>query len=170
MSKNLKVILGIVLVCLLVFSLITICIVTKKTADKNINNTNSANSNISSVKDSNTSNTNTNTTNNNTNNTTYQSQEFVRTYTVEKIIHGQEENSYYLTLSIFQGDVDTVLVDLSGYSLKEGKTYEFKFSKDENAVIEDNIKSIFKNCTIKSITKTNKVGLEQEQDAINLPK
>lgn len=93
--------------------------------------------------------------------------DFTRTYKILNITSSQEENSYYLTLQEFQGEVDTVLVKNIKEKLQVNENYEFNFSKDFNNKIDDNIDSIFKNSVIKSITKTDKKGLEQIQDGLN---
>lgn len=93
---------------------------------------------------------------------------YVRTYTVENIKQAQKENSYYITLSVFQGQTDTVLLSSLLEELEVGKTYEFELTKKHDSSNEyDSIESIFKNCNIISITETNKVGLDQQQDSIN---
>lgn len=93
---------------------------------------------------------------------------YIRTYTIENIKQGQEENSYYITLSAFQNETDTVFIPSLLQELEVGKTYEFEFSKKDNSTnIEDSIESIFENCNIVSITETTKKGLDQQQDSIN---
>lgn len=91
---------------------------------------------------------------------------FIRTYNILNITPSQEENSYYITLQQFQGEVDTVLVKNLDKKLTVGKNYEFKFEKGSSIRIDDNIDSIFKNTKISSINETNKEGLEQIQDSI----
>jgi len=92
--------------------------------------------------------------------------DFIKTYKLLNMINGEEENSYYLTLQVFQGEVDTVLVKNLNEKLVVGKNYEFKFTRDIYYNVEDNIDSIFENTTIKSINETNKEGLDQIQDSI----
>lgn len=92
---------------------------------------------------------------------------FTRTYKLLNITNGQEENSYYLTLQVFQGEVDTVLVKNILENLEIGQNYEFTFERDVTEPLNDNIDSIFKNTEIKSIVKTEKQGLDQIQDKIN---
>lgn len=82
-------------------------------------------------------------------------------------IQGEEENSYYLTLRIFQGEVDTVLVKDLNQDLIVDKNYEFNFEGYYINDIEDSIDSIFDNSKIVSIVETNKIGLDQIQDNIN---
>jgi len=91
---------------------------------------------------------------------------FTRTYHILNITPSQEENTYYVTLQQFQGEVDTVLIKNLKQNLEIGKNYEFKFEKDCSLKIEDNIDSIFENTRISKITETNKEGLEQVQDSI----
>lgn len=92
---------------------------------------------------------------------------YTKTYTVLNAENGEEENSYYLTLKLFQGEVDTVLVKNITSKILVNKTYEFKFKKNSNNIIEDNIKSVFENSDIISIIETSKEGLEQIQDNVN---
>ena len=91
---------------------------------------------------------------------------FIRTYNILNVTPAEEENSYYLTLQQFQGEVDTVLVKNLNEKLVVGKNYEFKFEKGNSTKIDDNIDSIFKNTKIISINETNKEGLDQIQDPI----
>lgn len=93
------------------------------------------------------------------------SQTFTKTYQLLNISKSNEENSYYLTLQLFQGEVATVLVKDINNQLESGKNYEFTFATNSKT-IEDNIKSIFENSTILSIKETSKIGLEQIQDSI----
>jgi len=90
--------------------------------------------------------------------------EFTKTYTIENILDSEEENSYYVTLKLFQGEVDTVLIPTKE-DLIEGKTYEFTFTTTEMD-IEDNIDSIFKNSNLLKIKETDKQGLAQIQEFI----
>lgn len=92
---------------------------------------------------------------------------YTKTYTVLNVESGEEENSYYFTLKLFQGEVDTVLVKNVNDKILANKTYEFKFKKNSNNVIEDNIKSVFENSDIISIKETSKQGLEQIQGNVN---
>lgn len=90
---------------------------------------------------------------------------FIRTYKLENIKHGQEQYSYYLTLSVFQGETDTVLVKDLLEKIEVGKTYEFEFMKIPTSLdIEDRINDIFENTRVISITETKRVGLEQIQE------
>lgn len=92
---------------------------------------------------------------------------YTKTYTLLNKTNGPIENSYYLTLQVYQGEVDTVLVKDLKEDLIVGSTYEFYFERKTFNNIHDNIKSIFENSEIISITKTDKEGLEQIQDNIN---
>lgn len=92
---------------------------------------------------------------------------YTRTYNLLHKTQEQEENSYYLTLQEFQGEVDTVLVKNIEQNLEVGKNYEFNFERIYLKNIEDNINSIFTNSKLISIIKTDKVALEQVQDSIN---
>lgn len=92
--------------------------------------------------------------------------DFIKTYKLLNMVIGEEENSYYLTLQVFQGEVDTILVKGLKEKLVVGKNYEFKFTRDIYYNVEDNIDSIFENTIIKSISETDKVGLNQIQDSV----
>lgn len=92
---------------------------------------------------------------------------YTKTYTVLNVESGAEENSYYFTLKLFQGEVDTVFIKNMNDKVLANKTYEFKFKKNSNNVIEDNIKSVFENSDIISIKETSKEGFEQIQDNVN---
>lgn len=99
---------------------------------------------------------------------TNNNQSFIRTYKLENIKHGNEEKSYYLTLSEFQGETDTVLVYNIFDKLKVGKNYEFEFSKIPSSLaVDDKIDEIFKNTKIISIKETDKIGLAQRQEEMN---
>ncbi len=93
------------------------------------------------------------------------SKTFTRTYTVLNKIQSNEENKYYVTLQVFQKEVDTVLIEDSENLLQVDKTYEFTFYKNNNQ-IQDTIDSIFSNSEIIQIKETNKLGLEQVQEQI----
>lgn len=92
---------------------------------------------------------------------------FIHTYTVENIKHGEVEDSYYLTLSVFQGETDTVLVYDLLEELEVGKTYEFELMKIPVSLdIEPRISDIFENTKIVSVTETERKGLEQVQEPV----
>ena len=91
--------------------------------------------------------------------------EFTRTYKVEKVLQGEEENLFWVTLKLFQAEADTVLVR-TNEKLKEGKNYEFTLSTT-NTSMDDNIDSIFKNSTLIKIKETDKTGLDQLQEPFN---
>lgn len=92
---------------------------------------------------------------------------FTRTYKVLNKTSYKESNSYYLTLQIFEGEVDTVIIKDIKDTIEEGKTYEFTFEKNNSIKTEDNLKSIFNNYKLVGVTETNKEGLDQIQDQIN---
>lgn len=95
------------------------------------------------------------------------SNHYTKTYTLLNKTSSPIADSYYLTLQVYQGEVDTVLVSDLKEELAVGSTYEFYFEKLDNHNVEDNIKSIFDNSKIISIIKTDKEGLEQIQDDVN---
>ena len=103
---------------------------------------------------------------------------FTRTYTVNKIekyTEQQYENgipvtyakSLKVSLSLFQGETKTVIINNPIIEIKENKTYEFEFMLvDDNKDIQDTIESIFKNTILVDIIETNKKGLSQKQEEI----
>ena len=91
--------------------------------------------------------------------------EFTRTYKVEKVLQGEEENLFWVTLKLFQAEADTVLIR-TDEKLKEGKNYEFTLSTT-NTSMDDNIDSIFKNSILLKIKETDKTGLDQIQEPFN---
>lgn len=103
---------------------------------------------------------------------------FTRTYTIKKIENytkQQYENeipvtyakSLSVTLSQFQGETKTVIINNPPSEIIKNKTYEFEFMlTEDNNNIDDNIESIFKNTIIVDITKTDKTELSQKQDQI----
>ena len=92
---------------------------------------------------------------------------FTKTYQVINIAKANAPDSYYLTLQLFQGEVDTVLVSGIGTSLDISKNYEFTFSRVSDIPIADTMESIFKNAKIVSVKETAKVGNEQVQERVN---
>ncbi len=92
---------------------------------------------------------------------------FTKTYKVLNKTSFNEENSYYLTLQIFQGEVDTIIIKDLKTNIVENKTYEFVFEKNSTVKTEDNIKSIFNNYKLVEVKETDKVGLNQVQDKLN---
>lgn len=92
---------------------------------------------------------------------------FTKTYKVLNKTSFNEENSYYLTLQIFQGEVDTIIIKDLKTNIVENKTYEFVFEKNSSIKTEDNIKSIFNNYKLVEVKETDKVGLNQVQDKLN---
>lgn len=106
---------------------------------------------------------------------------FIRTYTVKEVSKYTEQqytengtpvtygNSFKVTLSEFQGETKTVIINnLWDITLEKDKTYEFEFMLNKDAVeIKDEIESIFKNSTIVGVKETTKTGLEQLQEPIS---
>ena len=103
---------------------------------------------------------------------------FTRTYTIKKVKNytkQQYENgspvtyakSLEVTLSQFQGETKTVIINNISKDLIENNTYEFEFMLyEDNKNIEDTIESIFKNTHIVEVRLTEKVGLSQIQESI----
>lgn len=97
-----------------------------------------------------------------------QTKEFTRTYKVLSVVLGEKEQSYYLTLQVYQGEVDTVKVENFSDTLIQGKTYEFTFMKDSTIQLkEDTIEEIFKNYKLERVQETEKRGNEQVQENVN---
>ena len=102
---------------------------------------------------------------------------FTRTYTVKNVEQYTEQqytengtpimygNSFKVTLSQFQAETKTVIINSISTDLKENETYEFEFIN--NGISNDDIESIIKKSTIVEIRKTEKIGLDQFQDSIN---
>ena len=91
---------------------------------------------------------------------------FTRTYNVKSIYIDDDEEYVYLDIEQFQGESSRVRVLSSlANEVKMGYNYEFTFQYLDNDFI-DNIDSIFENTTLISIKETDKVGLEQVQEAI----
>ena len=100
---------------------------------------------------------------------------FTRTYTIKKVKNytkQQYENgipvtyakSLEITLSQFQGETKTVIINNISKDLIENNTYEFEFMLyEDNKNIEDTNESIFKNTHIVEVRPTDKVGLSQIQ-------
>lgn len=101
----------------------------------------------------------------------------VRTYTVKSIEKYTEQqydengvpimygNSFKVTLSQFQGETKTFIINNIPIDLEENETYEFEFMN--NGILNDDIESIFKKSLIVEIRKTDKIGLAQTQDPLN---
>lgn len=90
---------------------------------------------------------------------------FTKTYNIESISSGEEENIYYVTLSLFQSYKDIALIKTS-QKLEVGKNYEFTFKNSNYNINEDKISSIFENAELIKIEKTEKLGLDQIQDSV----
>lgn len=106
---------------------------------------------------------------------------FIRTYTVEEISKYTEQqytedgipvtygNSFKVTLSEFEGQTQTVIINnLWDITLEKDNTYEFELMINEDAVdIKDDIDYIFKNSTIVGVKETTKTGLDQIKEPIS---
>lgn len=92
---------------------------------------------------------------------------FIKTYNILNVTESNDENYLYLTIKQFQEEeVETVKVEKRLANIVEkGNNYEFTF-KYTDKTVKDNIKSIFTNTILISITKTDKQGIEQIQDLI----
>lgn len=105
---------------------------------------------------------------------------FIRTYTIIDIAEYKElqyeegipvtyGNSFQVTLSEFQKDTKTVIINnLWDITLEKNKTYEFEFMFNENdKEIKDEITYIFENANIIEIKETTKTGKEQIHEPIH---
>jgi len=92
---------------------------------------------------------------------------FIRTYNILDADDSSDENYLYLTIKQYQEEeVETVKVQKSlAHIVEKENNYEFTFQYTDN-IVEDNIESIFANTILISIKKTDKQGLEQTQDSI----
>ena len=90
---------------------------------------------------------------------------FIRTYQVLNIYEDNDKELVNVTLKEFQGETMTVKISRN-YDIKVGYNYEFKFYTYK--IFEDNINNIFKEATLVEIKKTDKIGLEQKNEAIIL--
>lgn len=103
---------------------------------------------------------------------------FVRTYTIKSIEEYNEQQyedgipvtygkSLKVTLSQFQAETKTVIINNLYDVLEVNQTYEFEFMiLNKDLKINDDIDSIFKYADIISTKKTDKVGLDQIQESI----
>ena len=102
---------------------------------------------------------------------------FTRTYEVKSVEEYKEQQyedgtpvsygkSLKVTLSQFQAETKTIILNNYWGELEKGKTYEFEFYLEYFDSIDDNIESIFKNTTLVSVKETNKKGLDQLQEKI----
>lgn len=92
---------------------------------------------------------------------------FIRTYNILNVAESNDSKYIYLTIRQFQEEeVQTIKVERKLCpDIVEGKNYEFTIKPDYR--MEDNLLSIFNNSKILAIKETNKIGLEQIQDAIS---
>lgn len=96
---------------------------------------------------------------------------FIRTYKIEYILPSNNEECLYLTIRAFQDeDVQTIKVLKSlSPQIEQGKYYEFTFEVSDE-IREDTILSIYQGSTITSIVETSKIGLEQRQEVLCIPR
>lgn len=106
-------------------------------------------------------------TSNEENNSSQEPTTFTKTYKVLNKTDYNEKDSYYLTLQLYQGEVDTVIVKNITNTIEEGHTYEFTFEKNSSKKSDNNLKSIFTNYKLVDIKETSKEGLDQIQESIN---
>lgn len=73
-----------------------------------------------------------------------------------------------MTLSQFQREENIVMLKDFSIPLEVDKIYEFDFFiLNKDLKIDDNVNSLFKHGKIILIKETNKIGLDQIQEAIN---
>ena len=90
---------------------------------------------------------------------------FTRTYYIISAIEDNDEDFINVTLKEFQGNLELVRISKS-YDISVGKNYEFTFSTYTK--FDDTIKNIFENSTLLKVEETDKIGLEQINDGINI--
>lgn len=88
---------------------------------------------------------------------------FTRTYSIKSVIEDDDEDFVNVTLKQFQGEEAIVKINKST-NLVVGKIYEFTFLNFYS--FEDTISNIFTYATLLKAKETDKVGLEQINDAI----
>lgn len=90
---------------------------------------------------------------------------FTRTYYIISAVEDNDENYIDVTLKQFQGDPEVVKIDKSA-NIIVGRNYEFTFLTYTK--FDDTIKNIFDNSTLLKIEETNKTGLDQINEGINI--
>ena len=90
---------------------------------------------------------------------------FTRTYYIISATEDNDKDYIDVTLKQFQGDPEVVKIDKSA-NISVGRNYEFTFLTYSK--FDDNIKNIFNNSSILKIVETNKKGLEQINERINV--
>ena len=90
---------------------------------------------------------------------------FTKTYMVEDLMQGEEENIYYVTLSLYQTDKKTVMIK-TPEKLLLNHLYEFTFQNSLYNIDEDSIASIFEKSELINIKETNKLENNQIQDPV----
>ena len=90
---------------------------------------------------------------------------FTRTYYIISATEANDKDFIDVTLKEFQGDPEVVKIDKSA-NIIVGRNYEFTFLTYSK--FDDNIKNIFNNSTLLKIEETNKKGLEQVNEKINV--
>ncbi len=93
----------------------------------------------------------------------YLDKSFTRTYVIISATEDEEDDFINVTLKQFQGEEAVVKINKSS-NIVVGKTYEFTFNTFFH--FEDTIQNIFMNSTLLEVKETDKVGLEQINDAI----
>src|SRR5574344_1041645 len=91
---------------------------------------------------------------------------FIRTYEVLNVAESSDDSNLYVTIRQYQvDDVETVKIAKSIYnSYIVGNNYEFTFQLRGN--VKDNIKNIFSDSKLISVSETSLLGEEQKQDSM----
>ena len=90
---------------------------------------------------------------------------FTRTYYIISAVEDDNEDYINVTLKQFQGNPEVVKIDKSA-NIVVGRNYEFTFLTYTK--FDDTIKNIFDNSTLLKVEETNKTGLNQINDSINI--
>ena len=90
---------------------------------------------------------------------------FTRTYYIISAVESNDEDYIDVTLKQFQGNPEVVKVDKNA-NIIVGRNYEFTFLTYTK--FDDSIKNIFDNSTLLIIEETNKTGLDQINEGIDI--
>ena len=92
--------------------------------------------------------------------------EYTRTFKILGIYESNDDKYLYVTIRAFQDeDIQTIRIERNIAEIKEGNYYEFTF-KTSKKVDKNSILSLYKNSSIISIEKTDKVGLQQVDKSV----
>lgn len=92
--------------------------------------------------------------------------EYTRTFKILGIYESNDDKYLYVTIRAFQDeDIQTIRIERNMAEIKEGNYYEFTF-KTSKKVDKNSILSLYKNSSIISIEKTDKIGLQQVDKSV----